>query len=53
MLFLRPPLRSEVKEIVYRVPEVLFATEITFRRLHRRVAQQELNLLKLAPAGVA
>ena len=28
MLFLRPPLRSEVKEIVYRMSEILLAAEI-------------------------
>jgi hypothetical protein len=28
MLFLRPPLRSEVKEIVYGMSEILLAAEI-------------------------
>jgi len=35
------------------VTEILFATEIAFRCLHRCVAQQELNLLQLASAAVA
>ena len=38
-------LRSEVEKIVHRMPEILFAAEIAFRRLNRCVAQQELNLL--------
>jgi hypothetical protein len=31
----------------------LLAAEVAFGRLHRRMAQQELNLLDLAAAGVA
>jgi hypothetical protein len=34
------------------VPEVLLATEVAFRGLHRCVTQQELNLLKLTATGV-
>ncbi len=45
--------RSEVKKIVYRVSEILFAAEIAFRRLDGCMPQQELNLLKLATAAVA
>src|SRR5450755_2299063 len=45
--------RSEVEKIVHRVTEILFAAEIAFRRLHRCVPQQELNLLQLAAARVA
>jgi hypothetical protein len=33
------------------VPEILLAAKVAFRRLHRGVTEQELNLLKLtAPA---
>jgi hypothetical protein len=35
------------------MPEILFATEITFRRLDRCMPEQELNLLQLAAAIVA
>ena len=45
--------RSKVKEIVYRMPQILFAAEIAFCGLHRRMPQQELNLLQLATAAVA
>jgi hypothetical protein len=45
--------RSEVKKIVYRVCEILFAAEIAFRRLDRCMPQQELNLLQFATAAVA
>jgi hypothetical protein len=50
---MRLHVRSEVKKIVYRVSEILFAAEIAFRRLDGCVPQQELNLLKFAPAAVA
>jgi hypothetical protein len=43
---MRSPVRSEVKEIVDRMSEILFATEIAFRRLHGCMPQQELNLLQ-------
>src|SRR5713226_10100791 len=45
--------RSEVKKIVYRMSEILFATEIPFRRLDGCMPQQELNLLQFATAAVA
>ena len=45
---MRPPVRSEVKKIIHRMSEILFAAEIAFCRLNRCVAQQELNLLKFA-----
>ena len=45
--------RSEVKKIVHRMSEILFAAEIAFRRLDRCMPQQELNLLQLATARVA
>jgi len=44
--------RSEVKKIVYRMSEILFAAEIAFRGLNRCVPQQKLNLLKLTTAVV-
>ena len=50
---MRPPVRSEVKKIVDRMSEILFAAEIAFRRLHGCMPQQELNLLQLATARVA
>ena len=40
----------EVEKIVHRMPEILFAAEIPFRGLDRCMSEQELNLLKLAPA---
>ena len=53
IVFLRPPLRSELKKVVHWMSEILFATEIAFGRLNGRMPQQELNLLKLATAAVA
>jgi hypothetical protein len=50
---MRPPVGSEVKKIIYRMAEILFAAEIPFRRLHGCMPQQELNLLQLATARVA
>ncbi len=47
---MRPPDRSEVKKIVHRMSEILFAAEIAFRRLDRCVSQQELNLFQLSSA---
>ena len=47
------PVLSEVKEIVYRMSEILFAAEVALRGLYRCMPQQELNLLQLATAGVA
>ena len=46
--FLRLDIASEVevKEIVYRMSEILLAAEIAFRRLDRCVSQQELNLTR-------
>jgi hypothetical protein len=45
IVFTQPSILCEVKEIVDRVSEILFAAEIAFRRLNGCVAQQELNLL--------
>ena len=53
IVFMRPPVRSEVKKIVHRMPEILFAAEIAFRRLDGCMPQQELNLLQLTAAAVA
>ena len=53
IVFLRPPLRSELKKVVHWMSEILFAAEIAFRRLDRCMPQQELNLLQLATAAVA
>jgi len=50
---MRLHVHSEVKKIVYRMSEILFAAEIAFRRLHGCMTQQELNLFKLATAAVA
>jgi hypothetical protein len=50
---MRPIVLCEVKKIVDRVSEILFAAEIAFRRLHGCMPQQELNLLQLAAARVA
>jgi hypothetical protein len=44
---------SKIKQIVDRMAQILFAAEIAFRRLHGRMAQQELDLLQLAAAAVA
>ena len=53
IVFLRPPVRSEVKKIIYRMSEILFAAQIAFRCLDGCVPQQELDLLQLATARVA
>jgi hypothetical protein len=44
------PVRFEVKQVVYGMPEILLAAEITLGRLYRRVPQQELNLLQRSSA---
>ena len=53
IVFMQPPVFCEVKKIVDRVSEILFAAEIAFRRLNGCMPQQELNLLQLAPARLA
>jgi len=45
--------RSKVKAIVHRMPQILFAAEIAFCRLHGRVPQQKLDLLQFTTACVA
>src|SRR5579864_1870965 len=52
LFLLRLNVLPEVKQIVYRMPEILFAAEIAFRGLHRCVPQQKLNLLQLTTAVV-
>ena len=42
--------RLERESVVHGMSEVLLAAEITFRSLNRRVAEQELNLLKFTAA---
>jgi hypothetical protein len=34
--------------IIYRMPQALLATKIFFRRLHRNMPEQELDLLQFA-----
>ena len=53
IVLLRLSDRSEVKKVVHRMSEILFAAEIAFRRLDGCMPQQELNLLQLATAAVA
>jgi len=53
IVFLRLSFRSEVKKVVHRMSEILFAAQIAFRGLDRGMPQQELNLLQLATATVA
>jgi hypothetical protein len=43
---------SERKAVVHGASEVLLAAKIALSSLHGRMAQQELNLLKLAAARV-
>jgi hypothetical protein len=46
-------IRSQVEAIIHRASEVLLAAQIPLGRLHRRMSQQELNLLQLASAVMA
>ena len=43
--------RVETKTIVHWMSQILFATEIAFGGLHRRVPQQEPNLFQLYGAA--
>jgi hypothetical protein len=45
IVFLRPSVLCEVKKIVHRMSEILFAAEVAFRCLHGCVPEQELDLL--------
>ena len=38
---------GKVEAVVYRVPQVLLAAQVSFGRLHRGVAKQKLNLFDL------
>src|ERR1700687_5659246 len=53
IVFMRPSVLCEVKKIVDRMSEILFAAQIAFRCLDGCMPQQELNLLQLATAAVA
>src|SRR6476659_7347784 len=53
IVFLRPPLRSQLKKVVHWMSEILFAAEIAFRCLDGCMPQPELNLFQLATATVA
>ena len=39
--------------VINGAAELLLAAQVPFRRLHRDVAQEKLNLLKLPAGGVA
>lgn len=52
-LFALLRVRCQVEEIVDRMPQILFAAEISFCRLHGRMPQQELYLFQLATTDVA
>ena len=42
----------QLEQIVHRMSQVLLAAEVAFGCLHGSVAEQELNLLDFAAAGV-
>ena len=49
-----PATRAEdLEPVVYRVTQILLASQIALRGLDRNMAEQELNLFQLAAAGVA
>ena len=52
IVFVWPPLRSQLKKVVHWMPEILLAAEIPLGRLYRRMPQQELNLLQFTTAVV-
>jgi hypothetical protein len=45
--------RPQADVIVDRIPESLFAPQVPFRRLHRNVSQQKLNLLQFPTSLMA
>jgi hypothetical protein len=49
----RAALRLQADVVVHGAPEPLFAAQVPFCRLHRNVAQEELNLFKLSASCVA
>jgi hypothetical protein len=49
----RSSLWLQADVVVHGAPEPLLAAQVPFCRLHRNVAQQELNLFKLSSGGVA
>ena len=53
VLWLKAAIGPEGEQVVHRMSKILFAAEITFRRLYGCMPQQELNLLQLTPAAVA
>ena len=53
VLWLNAALGVEGEQVVHWMSKILFAAEITFRRLDGCMPQQELNLLQLPTAAVA
>lgn len=51
--FSRGRVRLQTDVIIHGVPEPLFATEVPLGRLHRNVAEQELDLFQFTPCLVA
>jgi hypothetical protein len=48
-LWLNWGVRLDAKPIIHGVSKSLLTSQVFFRRLHRYVAEQKLNLLQLAP----
>jgi len=46
-------IHSEIEQIVHRMSEVLFASQVALRRQHRCMPQQELNLFELSAIRMA
>ena len=42
-----------MESIIDRLSQLLFASDIAFRRLHRRVTKEELNLFEFASSAMA
>ena len=53
MLLVLLGIRSEIEKVVYWMPEILFAAEITFCGLDGCMPQQKLNLLQFTATVVA
>jgi hypothetical protein len=45
-------LRLDAESVVHCISNALFAAEVSFGRLHRNVAQKELDLLKISARRV-